>query len=1162
MIIDARDDETLDHGAEGASTRGPSAPARAHRSDASTVKDSASEHAHTESGVSRDSHDPDTVPSDPPFDPCDTSPPPPVESDSALGQLATTPDSANSSEATLPADAAGVGVDGAASGLESHFGPGDRFRPVRQYASGGIGLVWVAQDNELQREVALKVIQPRFSTRADQRARFLLEAEITGKLEHPGIVPVYSLGRDAEGRPYYAMRFIRGESLAAAIRRFHKRRGEETNGAGKTAPPTWGVEFRQLLGSFLDVCDTIDYAHSRGVLHRDLKPSNIMLGPYGETLVVDWGLAKVIGETDAPQGPADAEFEPNLAGTLTAPSGETVPGTAMGTPSYMSPEQAAGQIDQIGPASDVYSLGATLYELVTGKMAFPGDKMAELLEKVRKGEFPPPRSIERTIPPALEAICLKAMALGPTDRFPSARALAGDIEHWLADEPVSAYPERPLERMARWLRQHRTWTIAAVAGLVGICLVTSIALFVVDGARRSEADARREAQTNFIMAQDAVNDYLINVSENTLFQEQDSLDMRKLRHQLLSSALDYYRRFVNQRSKDPALRKELANAYYRLGKITEEIGSANEAAAAFESALTNLEQLVAAEPKNDELLGELGASYLALGRLEQQKIGDLQAALQSLAQARAILEPLAARQQSVAKYQADLAECLSQTGVVQARLGNSSSALTVLEQARSIFQQLIALAPEQVTYTIRLFEVINNIGYVHEKRRDYAAELKSFQEIRAICETLFDSIKLGPKPSWLLNRLAKTDYNIGTLYLKTRELDKALSAFEQSLSFRSQLAAAHPSVTDYQENVGKTNREIGWLLQEIRQFDKSRPYVERSIEIFRQLVQAHPDRADFQSHLGLSLNSLGCLHDEARDNAKALVDFQQALAAQEKAANASSEVSDYKVYLNIQLQNVGEQYIDLGQIAVGLPYYKRGAQCLRDLHAAYPSSLEYSLAYVDSLLVLANVQRHAGELVGGLTSFHEARQLLDRLASAEPANAAILERQAKALTSEAVTAAESRSPADAQPLLVRAVEVLTLLLTRADAGSLERESQSEALWHLARIDRVLNQPDDAARLDAQMIELWKGRGAVDLANLALKEVGQAVLIGYGKTPIPAPALAVRRLDLDLAAAHLGLAIANGYTDLAALKANRDFGILLEHDGLKSLVKQLEHGKQK
>src|SRR5579862_6525172 len=286
---------------------------------------------------------------------------------------------------SAPAKAAGADADPNATVAPTTIGQstslGMRFRILRPLAKGGLGEVHVAHDEELHREVALKQIQDGHADDPDSRARFLTEAEITGRLEHPGIVPVYGLGTYASGRPFYAMRFIKGDSLNDAIRRFHG--PANPNSGGMASDRYSSLEFRKLVGRFLDVCNAIQYAHDRGVLHRDLKPGNIMLGPYGETLVVDWGLAKVGVRGPEASAPASARgVSEDLAGSAavggvsgentlrvkgSGSSGQTMAGQAIGTPAFMSPEQAAGKLDLLGPASDVYSLGATLYCLLTGK---------------------------------------------------------------------------------------------------------------------------------------------------------------------------------------------------------------------------------------------------------------------------------------------------------------------------------------------------------------------------------------------------------------------------------------------------------------------------------------------------------------------------------------------------------------------------------------------------------------------------------------------------------------------------------------------------------------------------------------------------------------------------------------------------------------------------
>ena len=362
-----------------------------------------------------------------------------------------------------------------------------RFQILRPHARGGLGVVSVALDGELKREVAFKQILDEYADDPDSRVRFLREAEITGGLEHPGIVPVYGLGTCGDGRPYYAMRLIRGETLKDAISRHH-------DGTSKARSTGNSLELRKLLRCFTDACNAIEYAHSRGVLHRDIKPSNMIVGKYGETLIIDWGLAKVLGREKT----TDFANEGTLTSMIDADSSPTLAGSAMGTPSYMSPEQAAGQLELLGPASDVYSLGATLYCLITGRAPFEGDNLSDILKRVALGQFAPPKAIRAEIPPALDAICRKAMALHASERYGSPRALAGDIDLWLADEPVGAWAEPVWARSTRWARRHKPVVAMTAAILVTTSLALAIGTRLIanerDQARSERNEARRQKQ--------------------------------------------------------------------------------------------------------------------------------------------------------------------------------------------------------------------------------------------------------------------------------------------------------------------------------------------------------------------------------------------------------------------------------------------------------------------------------------------------------------------------------------------------------------------------------------------------------------------------------------------------------------------------------------------
>ncbi len=297
--------------------------------------------------------------------------------------------------------------------------------PLEFHAKGGLGAVFVGEDRAVHRKVAVKFIHAKLSKDPASRQRFVLEAEVTGRLEHPGVIPLYGVGEDSHGRLFYAMRFIDGITLDEAIRRYFEQEQQERD--------HHSVEHRRLLQSFVSVCKTIAYAHNRGIVHRDVKPENILLGRYGETIVVDWGLASSVLRDD--------RFRVSGEQTLMLRSGSSGSTSSLGagTPAYMSPEQASELAPT--PASDIYSLGATLFKILCGAPPATGKSLIEIKTKIVEGRLPSPSALRSDVPASLEAICNKAMALQPSSRYPTALALAEDVERYLADEPVSAMVE-------------------------------------------------------------------------------------------------------------------------------------------------------------------------------------------------------------------------------------------------------------------------------------------------------------------------------------------------------------------------------------------------------------------------------------------------------------------------------------------------------------------------------------------------------------------------------------------------------------------------------------------------------------------------------------------------------------------------------------------------
>ena len=383
---------------------------------------------------------------------------------------------------------------------------------------------------------------------------------------------------------------------------------------------------------FITVCNTVAFAHARGVIHRDLKGQNILLGDFGEALVLDWGLAKDDSgtartatanatpaspvATSAPPDDPYATMPDQVLGTPSDMTPEqaagdpytTMPGQILGTPSYMSPEQAAGEVGRVDKRSDIYSLGAILYEILTGQPPFADqcskhgeNTIQALLRRIQEEQPTKPRQLLADVPAPLQSICLRALAKDPGSRYQDAQDLAREVQRWLADLPVEAHPDPWTVRAGRSARQHRTFIttlgVLLTATVVGLTVTT---LLLDQEQRRTEA-ARAKAERNFQKAQEAVDRYFTQVSEDRLLNEPGMLPLRK---ELLASAREFYEDLAREQQQDPASREALGESQLKLARIVRTMGDRDRALTILEDAQALFAGLAKAHPGVDRF--ELG----------------------------------------------------------------------------------------------------------------------------------------------------------------------------------------------------------------------------------------------------------------------------------------------------------------------------------------------------------------------------------------------------------------------------------------------------------------------------------------------------------------------------------------------------------------------------
>jgi serine/threonine protein kinase/tetratricopeptide (TPR) repeat protein len=823
---------------------------------------------------------------------------------------------------------------------------GQRFRVLRPHARGGLGAVFVALDTELNREVALKQILDHHADDPGSRKRFLIEAEITGGLEHPGIVPVYGLGSYGDGRPYYAMRFIKGDSLKEAIERFHN------DTVLTERPGLRSLELRRLLRRFTDVCNAIDYAHSRGVLHRDIKPGNVIVGKHGEVLVVDWGLAKPVGRAE----PLNDAGERTIVPSSASGSAETLPGSVLGTPAYMSPEQASGDLDRLGPRSDVYSLGATLYCLLTGKPPFEGDDLGEMLRKVRKGEYVRPREIDPDLDQALEAVCRKAMAIELDERYTSCRALAEDVERWMADEPVLASPEPLMRRVRRWAKQNRTAVTAAgaalVAGLVGLSAVVAVQTRANTRLSQSldrDTDARTDlaaanddlkaatasVQARYRLSVDAIKTFHTGVSEDFLVKQDQFKD---LRDRLLKSASDFYGKLgaLLVKETDFASRRALAQANFEVAGLTAEVGRPDDALAAHRAVLAE-RQTLSQEPGADAGVRiEVGQSLTEVAGL-LETTGKTEAALSGYQQAETLLAGLATSAFASAA-RAALAKCRSRMASFLSKTGKNDQALAVYRLARSDQEVLVAI-PEPARESRRdLADTIMGIGQLLSQTGKQAEAAAEYPKAIAIQQKLADE---NPGVTDLRDRLANGHTNLGILLYQSGKPSEAQIEYRKAMVIQQKLADDNPAVNAVRSRLANSHHNLGLLLSEMGGSAAAEAEYRKAMVIQQKLADDNPAVPEFRNRLSLSHNNLGLLLSDTGKPADAETEYRRAMDIQRKLADDNPTVTDFKKWLAVSHDNLARLLLQIGKPSEAEAQYRTAIAIQKKLSDENPTVTDF-----------------------------------------------------------------------------------------------------------------------------------------------------------------------------------------------------------------------------
>jgi serine/threonine-protein kinase len=982
----------------------------------------------------------------------------------------------------------------------NQLGARPRYTRTRLHGKGGIGQVWLARDESLGRDVALKELRPDWGNSPLVTARFLEEAQITGQLEHPGIVPVYELVQPPDGRPCYAMRFVGGRTLADAIADYHGRRQ-----AGKAGP----LELRELLGVFVGVCNAVAYAHSRGVLHRDLKPQNVALGDFGEVLVLDWGLAKVLGNAEEPTNRLPVALGSDGSRE------ETHQGQVLGTPAYMAPEQAEGRADLVNERSDVYGMGAILYEILTAEPPFGGPNPQEVLRRVVQEPPVPPRQRVLTVPPALEAACLKALAKEPAARYGSARELAREVGRWLADEPVTAYREPVAARLGRWGRRHKTAVASGAVLLLTAVAALAVGLVAVNAERartaqanlrlveeqgktqaayQAEARRRRQAREALdAMSSEAIDDWLAKQKELTEQQKK-----------FLEGALTFYEAFARDTGQDESSRAGVAGAYYRVGRIRQPLGQLAAAEEAYRTSQERYARLADDFPAAAAYRQGLARSHVNLGIVltDSGRAPEAQAEFQH---ALVLLQRLSDDFPTVPDYRQDLAQSHVNLGTFLMHTGRFQKAEGEYRQTLALYQRLADDFPAVPAYRQELAKSHANLGLLlAETGRVREAEEESRRAL-AHFQRLTDDF---PKVSAYQENLARSHAHLAVQLTNTGRVQEAEGESRQALTLYQRLVADFPALPEYRQVLATSHNNLGIVFWSTGRSKEAEGEYRRALALQQRLVDDFPAVPAYRQELARGHDNMGVLLCTTGRAQEAEKEFRQALALRQRLADDFPNVPGYRQELASSHNNFGILLKDTGRFQEAEREFRQALALGQRLADNFPTVPDYQNEVAGTLVNFALLEQDRQD-------FAKARRLLEE---ALPHHQAALK-------------ANPRHP-----------------VYRAFFRN-NTQALADILLHLgAHVEAAMA----ADRLAQVAVDLPS-----DLYNAACYLARCGPLAEKDDKLPEAKRKELARQYVDRALATLGQAVDKGYKDVEHLKKDPDLDPLRGHDDYRKLLSDIE-----